>query len=262
MLHAGMTRKANGTSDSGGWVVSKRRPASDNVAQPVATCSARWDFSGVPASHRATDAAKSSAAPAGPGEDVSQTPAPAPGVTAPSPPPPTTAPAGATKKAMLKSGPTYTPSGTIKATKSGGQKTASFNLSAEFANDPAHGIDPACGEVHQYMMWTKADEIPNHAGFRPKSAFSANTWYEDRDSVGKRYGHRTGSYAECVSINHYTNKDGTENCPTGPVFAGVDAPTDGSGAKIGLWKFELRAFDTCNGNGLGTPAAVTVDWNV
>jgi hypothetical protein len=260
MLHAGMTRKANGASDSGTWVASKRRPASDTVAQPVAARRERWDLSRVPASHRTADAAKSSATSAGPDEDVSQTPAP--GVTPPSPPPPTTAPAGATKKAKLKSGPTYTPSGTIKATKSGGQKTATFNLSAEFENDSAHGIDPASGEVHQYMMWTKADEIPNHAGFRPKSGFSANTWYEDRDSVRKRYGHRTGSYAECASMNHYTDKDGTENCASGPVFAGLDTPTDGSGAKTGLWKFELRAYDTANGNSLGTAATATVDWNV
>ncbi|MDB5026443.1 MAG: hypothetical protein JWO66_132 [Candidatus Eremiobacteraeota bacterium] len=262
MTHAGMTRKANATSDSGRWAISKRPPVTDNAAQPGAKRGARWDLSRVPASLRTADTAKSSAASAGLDEDVSQTPAPAPGVTPPSPPPPTTAPAGATKKAKLKSGPTYTPSGTIKATKSGGQKTASFDLSVEFENDTAHGIDPASGEVHQYMMWTKADETPNHAGFRPKSGFSANTWYEDRDSVGKRYGHRTGSYAECASSNHYTDKDGTENCASGAVFAGLDTPTDGSGAKTGLWKFELRAYDTANGNGLGTPAAVTVDWNV
>jgi hypothetical protein len=168
-----------------------------------------------------------------------------------------------TGKAQLKSGPAYTPSGTIRATKSGGQKSATFKLSAEFENDPAKGLDPSCGEVRQYIKWTKAADIPNHAGFKPASAYSANTWYEDRDDVGKRYGHRSGTYYECASINHYLNKGGGENCTSGEVFDGKDDPIDGSGAKTGEWNFELRAVDTCDGDKeIGTAASVTVDWNV
>jgi hypothetical protein len=47
------------------------------------------------------------------------------GVSPPASPPDAGVP---TKKAELKSGPTYTPSGTIKATKSGGTKPATFTL--------------------------------------------------------------------------------------------------------------------------------------
>jgi hypothetical protein len=166
-------------------------------------------------------------------------------------------------KVKLKSGPTYTPSGTIKATKSGGKKNATFKLGAEFENDPANGIDASAGEVRQYVKWSSAADIPNHAGWTPKSAYSAKTWYEDRDDVGKRYGHRTGTYSECASINHYVDKKGAENCATGEVFDGRDDPMDGSGAKTGTWDFELRAVDTGDSDKqIGTPAQVTVDWNV
>jgi len=238
-----------------------------------------WDFARVsvlPPS-RGDGTKSSDSAMVEPGEDVSQsdgapaepmtppTPAPAPGVFPPNPPPPP-APAkpASTKKAKLKSGPTYTPSGTIKATKqSDGSKTATFTLGAEFENDPAHDVDPAAGEVRQFIQWTKEEDIPNHAGFRPKTDYKANTWYEDRDSVGKRYGRRTGPYAECVSVNHYEDKAGNQNCASGEVFVGRDDPTDGSGAKTGKWLFELRAFDVANGDAsLGTPASVAVDWNV
>lgn len=168
---------------------------------------------------------------------------------------------GPTGKAKLKSGPTYTPGGTIAATKSGGQKSAAFDLSAEFENDSAHDINPACGEVRQYIQWTSDADIPNNAGFRPKIAFSANTWYEDRDTAGKRYGHRSGTYSECASINHYVDTRGSEDCDKGEVFKGHDAPIDGSGAKTGKWNFELRAVDACDGDKeIGTPATVTVDW--
>lgn len=170
---------------------------------------------------------------------------------------------GKGKKAKLKSGPTYTPGATIKATKSGGTKSASFKMSAEFEKDLANGIDPSCGEIRQYIKWTKAADLPNHAGFTPKSGYSENTWYEDRDSAGKRYGHRSGTYSECVSINQYQDTKGTQDCVNGEVFVGQDDPMDGSGAKTGEWNFELRAVDACDGEKeIGTPATVTVDWNV
>jgi hypothetical protein len=134
-------------------------------------------------------------------------------------------------------------------------------MSAEFENDPGKGFVPSYGEVRQYIKWTKAADIPNHAGFRPASKYSANTWYEDRDSVGKRYGHRTGAHSECISVNHYEDKKGNQDCANGEVFKGEDHPRDGSGAKTGEWKFELRAIDTsAGGKGIGTPASVTVDW--
>lgn len=192
--------------------------------------------------------------------DVTQGGAPGSGTSSPAPAAPT---GGGTpaKKAELKSGPTYTPSGTIKATASGGKKNASFKLAAEFKDDPSKGIHASAGEVRQYILWTSAADMPNHAGFTPKGDFKPNTWYEDRDGVGKRYGHRTGGHAECISINQYKDTDGTQNCATGPVFDGLDTPVDGSGAKTGKWKFKLKAIDTANSNKkLGSLATVTVDW--
>lgn len=171
--------------------------------------------------------------------------------------------APAAKKCKIKSGPTYKPSGTIKAKKSGGTKTASFDLTAEFENDTATGADPSCCEARQFILWTKAEDIPNHDGFKPAKDYSDNTWYEDRDSAKKRYGRRTGPYSECIDGNHYEDTDGTRNCPSGAVFKGHDAPMDGSGKKTGLWKFQLKVIDVCNGDAeIGTPATVTVDWNV
>jgi hypothetical protein len=225
------------------------------------------DFTRIPlhasSSIPKADQTKSSEASPGPDQDVTQPPATPAG---PSPGDGGTFPADAgakTNKAKLKSGPKYTPSGTIKATKSGGSKSATFKLGAEFENDPASNILASCGEVRQYIMWTKDADIPNHDGFKPKANFSANTWYEDRDDVGKRYGHRSGTFSECVSINHYEDKAGTKDCANGAVFVGRDDPMDGSGAKTGLWKFELRAVDTCDGDKeIGTAASVDIDWNV
>ena len=229
------------------------------------------NFSQVPVHFSSQrDCSKLSASPVslgeGPGaQDVTQTPAPI-GTTVPAPADGDAVPADVpvpTKKAKLKSVPTYSPSGTIKATKSGGKKTATFNLSAEFEHDPSKGLDAASGETRRYIKWTKAGELPNHAGFKPAASYSENTWYEDRDDVGKRYGHRAGSYSECASINHYEDSKGKQDCVSGSVFKGEDEPQDGSGAKTGEWKFELRAVDISDGDKeIGTPASITVDWNV
>ncbi len=165
------------------------------------------------------------------------------------------------KKCKVKSGPTYTPNGTIKATASGGVKKASFNMSAEFEHDPSKDFYASCCEVRQDILWTNPAEIPNHAGFKPASNFSANTWYEDRDGVGKRYGHRTGSYSECISVNHYEDSSRTWNCASGSMFKGRDDPMDGSGAKTGEWRFRLRVVETCNKDkDVGGIDTVTVDW--
>ncbi|HEV3468483.1 MAG TPA: DUF4157 domain-containing protein [Pyrinomonadaceae bacterium] len=172
----------------------------------------------------------------------------------------TPAPAPA-PKCKLKSGPSYSPSGTIKATKSGATKTASFDLSAEFENDAAAGASAACCEVRQYILWT-AGGPPNNAGFQPATDFKANTWYEDRDTANKRYGHRTGTHAECVTINHYEDTAGKMDCAKGSVYKGHDAPV-GAAARTGQWRFQLKAIDTCDGGKeVGTAASVAVDWDV
>jgi hypothetical protein len=195
--------------------------------------------------------------------EVTQIPAP---VDAGAPAPsdggavPTDGGAPAAKKAKLKSGPTYTPSGTIKPTKAGGLKSATFKQAAEFDEDSTKGIDPTCGEIRQYIKWSKGEAPPNTGAFEPKSSFSEDTWYEDRDPAGKRYGHRSGTYAECVSINHYEKK-GVKNCAQGEAYVGEDDPK-GVDTRTGKWSFELRAVDTCGGTetAIGTPASVVVDF--
>jgi hypothetical protein len=176
-------------------------------------------------------------------------------------------PAGAGKaappapNAKLKSGPTYSPNGTIKATKSGGMKNAAFDLSAEFENDANTGAEASCGEVRQYILWTAGDP-PNHAGFKPATSYKANTWYEDRDGVGKRYGHRTGTYSECVGINHYEDAAAKKDCAKGAIYKGKDTPL-GADSRTGEWCFQLKAIDTCNGGKeIGTAASVKVSWDV
>ncbi|HEY0065017.1 MAG TPA: hypothetical protein VGC21_23060 [Telluria sp.] len=165
------------------------------------------------------------------------------------------------KKAELKSGPTYTPSGTVKATKSGTTKTASFKMAAEFKHDPAKGIDASVGEIRQYIKWTAAETSPRTGAWDPAASFPGDTWYEDRDPAGKRYGHRSGGHAECVSINHYEDAKGVKDCANGAKFVGEDKPV-AAASRTGKWSFELRAVDTVSGSEIGTPASVAIDWNV
>lgn len=164
------------------------------------------------------------------------------------------------KKGKLKSGPTYKPNGTLTATLSGGKKySPSFTLNAEFDHDPANGVYASCCEARQYIMWSSNADKPNHAGF--SGSYKANTWYEDRDSADKRYGHRTGTHSECINANHYMDSSGAKDCVNGVKYYGYDRPVDGSGAKTGKWYFKLKVIDTHNGNTqLGSPDNVTVDW--
>jgi len=162
-------------------------------------------------------------------------------------------------KCKVKSGPTYTPSGTLTPTLSGGLRRTSFDLAAEFEHDPSNGFDASCCEVRQFILWT-ADPPPNHAGWKPESDYSANTWYEDRDGVGKRYGHRTGTHSECIGINHYEDKAATKDCAQGQVYKGQDTP-GGASSRTGQWQFRLKVIDTCDGaKDVGTTASVIVQW--
>lgn len=189
--------------------------------------------------------------------------APTYGVTPTGSPPGDTRSGAPSRKCKIKSGPKYTPSGTIKATKSGGEKRASFDMSAEFESDPTTGADPSCCEARQYVLWTKAEEYPHHDGFKPHTDYKENVYYEDRDSAGKRYGRRTGPYSECVAGNRYEDSAGKANCRNGAMFKANDAPVDGSGAKTGEWRFQLRVIDVCNKDAeVGKAAAVKIDWNV
>ena len=170
----------------------------------------------------------------------------------------------ATKKAKLKSGPKYTPNGSLTATlASDGKKySPKFTMTAEFENDTTNGIYAGCGEVRQYIKWSSDSNRPNHAGFSPAASYSANTWYEDRNASSSPYGHRTDSQSTCgLDDDKYFDPDGTTlNCANGTKYAGWDKPMDGSGAKTGTWNFELRAIDTCNGNNLLGTDSITLNW--
>src|SRR5437868_11869624 len=103
-------------------------------------------------------------------------------------------------------------------------KSTKFTLGAEFEHDPANGIEASCGEVRQYIKWSKGEQPPKTGAFDPASDYSEETWYEDRDPNGKRYGHRSGPYFECVGIDHYEKK-GAQDCDNGEVFVGEDTPS-------------------------------------
>ena len=167
--------------------------------------------------------------------------------------------APASKKAKLKSGPKYTPNGTIiPKVQADGSKVASFDMAAEFEDDQANGVFASCGEARQYIMWSSDADRPRNGAF--DATFKPNLWHEDRDGVGKRYGHRSGPFSECVGLNHYEDSAGNFDCIKGTKFIGNDTPTDGSGAKTGWWKFKLEAIDSCNGGtSLGTDN-IMVDW--
>ena len=170
----------------------------------------------------------------------------------------------ATKKAKLKSGPTYTPNGTLKTTLSGGMKVSpAFKRNAEFEHDPSKGIYAGCGIIMQSMKWSAGEDPPHHAGWTPAANFKADTWYEDRNESGLRASPRSGptSFCESGATNGiYLDKTGKRDCLNGPVFEGHDQP-QGLATRKGFWYFKLEAIDTCNSNAVLGTDYVTVDWS-
>ena len=175
----------------------------------------------------------------------------------------------AARKAKLKSGPKYTPNGKQKSTNTPTKKSFAFALDAEFENDPANGIHASCGETRQYIKWDNNAVHPanfGHKKFQPIASFPPGVWHEDRDDVDKRYGHRTGTHAECISVNHYEDSKANFDCANGPIYKGSDTPfVQGSTGFIsswkGIWDFKLEAIDSCNGSKVLGTDLVTVDWN-
>jgi len=166
---------------------------------------------------------------------------------------PSTARAG-----RLKSGPTYTPNGSVTPSNSGGRQTTRFDFTAEFDDDPKNGIYASCCEVRQYIMWTGT--APKHAGFSG-GGFSANTWYEDRDAVDKRYGQRSGPHSENVPGNRYVNKKGAPDQANGVKYEGNDNPGIKAGSRTGeKWSFIVKVIDTCNGDNVLGQDSVSVTW--
>lgn len=181
------------------------------------------------------------------------TPAPAPPVSPPTPPPP--------RACSVSSGPSYSPTGTIPVTASGGRKRASFSLAASFAS--AAGTPPSCCEVRQEIKWDDAFHTwnggPPHSGF-PSSA-SANTWIEDRDTADKRYGHRSGPHSDPVSGCGDEYKSGsTQDQANGDTYCGRDTP-GGPDTMTGQFQFRLKVIDTCNASSVkATSSVITINW--
>jgi hypothetical protein len=168
-----------------------------------------------------------------------------------------TAGAVATREGRLKRGPSYTPSGSITAGTSGERQTTRFDFTAEFENDPKKGIYAACCEVRQYIKWSHTP--PKHAGFG--TGLSADTWYEDRDAVDKRYGHRSGPHSENIPGNQYVNKKGSPDQANGVKYEGNDNPGIKAGSRTGeTWDFMVKVIDTCNGDKVLGTDTVSVKW--
>lgn len=187
------------------------------------------------------------------------TPAPAPGVTPPAPPPPS-APAAAACQCDVASGPTYTPSGAIPVTTSGGRKRARFSLAASFTNNPGAGKPASCCHVRQYIKWDTRFETwaggPPHSGF---GSAPANTWIEDRDTADTRYGHRSGPHSAPAGGCGDEYKTGnTQDMANGDTYCGRDGP-NGPDDMVGVFSFQLKVVDS-GGAVKQSSSVITVTW--
>ncbi len=163
----------------------------------------------------------------------------------------------------VASGPAYSPTGNIPVTESGGEKSASFSFSASFTTSSSGKSEPHCCEVRQYIKWNKAFQDwnggPPHSGFPSSSTF--DTWYEDRDSANKRYGHRSGPYSDPIAACGDEYLSGTaRDMANGAKYCGNDNPGGPSGMK-GKYEFQLKAVDVCNSDAVkASSSVITVKW--
>jgi hypothetical protein len=168
------------------------------------------------------------------------------------------------KSCKVASGPTYTPSGTVPVTTSGGKKKASFTMAASFTKAAADAHDPACCEVRQFIKWDEAFEKENggppHSGF--PSSTKHGTWIEDRDANDKRYGHRAGTHSDPVAHCGDEYKSGaTRDQASGGKYCGKDGP-NGPEAMKGQFQFQLKVVDTCNADAVKVSSSViTINWS-
>jgi len=186
------------------------------------------------------------------------------GVDAPTPaPPPTPAPATPAANCAVKSGPSYSVTGTVPVITSGGKKRAPFDFSASFTTDATKGAKPSCCEVRQYVKWDKKFHDwmkgPIHSGFPSTATY--DTWYEDRDTSDTRYGHRSGPYSSPVAKCRDEYKTGTtQDMANGDTYCGHDGP-NGPDTMTGTWSFQLKVVDTCDGDKeKASSAVITVNW--
>jgi hypothetical protein len=177
--------------------------------------------------------------------------------------PPTPSPAPVRSTCKVASGPTYTPSGTLTPTISGGRKSFPFSMAATFATLAPTAVFPACCEVHQFIKWdaryVASKGGPPHGGF-PSSA-QADTWIEDRDANDKRYGHRSDSHSDPIEKggDEYTT-GGVRDQVHGDTYAGKDGPSSAA-SRVGTFQFRLDVVDTCNSNATkASSSIITLPW--
>lgn len=166
------------------------------------------------------------------------------------------------EECSVRTGPTYSPSGTIPVTNVGGRKTASFSFAASFNTDPTTGKKPACCEVRQFIKWDpvyhKLHPGPPHSGF--PSGTPPNTWIEDRDRADKRYGHRSGSHSDPIAgCGDEYKTGGVRDQLNGDTYCGGDSPQ--STVSAGQWQFQLYVIDTCKGGATkASSSIITINW--
>lgn len=171
---------------------------------------------------------------------------------------------GPGKDCMIKSPPTFSPTGPIKGRDwlQGGQ-IAAFYFSAEFVHDPEKGHCAWCCEARYMISWTPY-ATPDHPGFRPADAFESKKWYEDRNSEDKRIGHRIGPYAPSERQRNwsYTDSDGkTYDLFAGTKFNGEDAPYWNQKGIKGSWMFQIIIRDVCKQEDRAQSPILTVNWH-
>jgi hypothetical protein len=193
-------------------------------------------------------------------------PAPAPGVFPPSPAPP--APVPASDNCHVRSGPSYTPTGRIPTTISGGRKRAKFSMAAAFSTDASRLRRPRCCSVRQFIKWDKAYQDwkggPPHSGF---AGLGHGVWHEDRDTADTRYGHRSGPHsAPIANCGDEYLTGGVRDQANGDTYCGRDEPAvlavRNGVAATGTWQFQLKVIDTCNADAVrASSSVITIDWS-
>jgi len=149
----------------------------------------------------------------------------------------------------LVTGPSYAATTSLRPPVVGGRQQATFNIAAEFTDDPANGLFASCCELRQFIRWDATYAAagpggPPHGGF--PAATAADTWIEDRDGADTRYGHRSGRHSALGTGDEYIDNTNHRNAAFGHRYRGQDNP--GTVRNAGSWRFMVRAIDVCSGN--------------
>lgn len=163
---------------------------------------------------------------------------------------------------VVHSGPIHNPSGTVPVVVAGGRKNAVFSLRSVFRQAPSKNQWPGCCSVRQFIKWDARNHAskggPPHGGF--PAATPADTWVEDRDASGARYGHRSGPHSspQAGCWDEYL-LNGARNQVHGDSYCGRDrlAP---AAARVGSWSFYLTVEDTCRSGEVARSPVTSINW--